>query len=185
MTDPAPIRHTADTINDNDLDQLYADLDRARSEANAWGEAESADVAAGSYAGRVEELQTALTEVLAWLYPITRAMDRSVIAYQTVNGIPPTTYDRWQAALNPPRPAATEATEPGTEEQPLAVPRDTATALYRALGQLLGDEGALAVGRVRTLHRQEYGSCAECTHESSVAYPCPTVRALDGQEQPT
>jgi len=125
--------------------------------------------------------RTALAEVLAWLHPITRAMDRSVIAYQTVNGIPPAVYDRWQAALQPLIPAAAE---PGTEEQPLAVPRDTATALYQALGQFLGDEGALAVGRVRTLHREDYGSCAECTHESSVAYPCATVTALNGREQP-
>jgi hypothetical protein len=45
---------------------------------------------------------------------------------------------------------------------------------------------AQAIERVRALHRDEYGdgSCAECTHESSVAYPCPTVRTLDGQEQP-
>jgi hypothetical protein len=45
---------------------------------------------------------------------------------------------------------------------------------------------AQAIERVRALHRDEYGdgSCAECTHESSVSYPCATVRALDGQEQP-
>jgi len=61
MTD----RHTADSINDDDLDQLYADLARARAEANAWGEAESADVAAGSYAGRVEELQNTIDRVRA------------------------------------------------------------------------------------------------------------------------
>jgi hypothetical protein len=56
MTD----RHTADSINDDDLDQLYADLARAQAEAARWGEAESADVAAGSYAGRVEELQATI-----------------------------------------------------------------------------------------------------------------------------
>jgi hypothetical protein len=59
MTD----RHTADTINDNDLDQLYADLDRAQAAAARWAEAESADVAAGSYAGRVEELQTVIARI--------------------------------------------------------------------------------------------------------------------------
>lgn len=41
---------------------------------------------------------------------------------------------------------------------------------------------ARVVERVRSLHRQEYGSCAECTHESSVLYPCPTIRALDTPE---
>ena len=42
-----------------------------------------------------------------------------------------------------------------------------------------------AIARVRALHREEYGGCAECTHESSVLWPCATIRALDGQEQPT
>jgi hypothetical protein len=36
------------------------------------------------------------------------------------------------------------------------------------------------VRRVRELHRDEYGSCAECTHEYSVPSPCPTICALDG-----
>jgi hypothetical protein len=61
MTD----RHTADSINDNDLDQLYTDLAHAQAEAARWAEAESADVAAGSYAGRVEELQTVIDRVRA------------------------------------------------------------------------------------------------------------------------
>jgi hypothetical protein len=45
---------------------------------------------------------------------------------------------------------------------------------------------ARAVERVRALHRDKFGdgSCAECTHEFGVPYPCPTIRALDGQEQP-
>jgi hypothetical protein len=37
------------------------------------------------------------------------------------------------------------------------------------------------VRRVRELHRDEYGSCSECTHVMSVPYPCPTIRALDWQ----
>lgn len=40
-----------------------------------------------------------------------------------------------------------------------------------------------AIARVRALHREEWGSCAECTHESSVLYPCATIRALYGEEQ--
>jgi hypothetical protein len=96
---------TAATITGPQLAELYARLNQAETIARWYAEAESADVAAGSYAGRVEELQTTLAAVLAWLHPITRAMDGSVIAYQTVNGIPPATYDRWQAALQPPTPA--------------------------------------------------------------------------------
>ncbi|MCG0061693.1 hypothetical protein L0F81_00065 [Streptomyces tricolor] len=56
MTD----RRTASTITDTELDQLYRDLDQARTECLAWAEAESADIAAGSYAGRVEELEAQL-----------------------------------------------------------------------------------------------------------------------------
>lgn len=41
------------------------------------------------------------------------------------------------------------------------------------------------IKRVRQLHRNEYESCSECTHESGVAWPCATIRALNGQEQPT
>ncbi|WP_435279298.1 hypothetical protein [Streptomyces sp. 1222.5] len=74
--------------------------------------------------------------------------------------------------------AATEATQP-----PLLLPPDMATTLHRTLGQLLGDQDAQAVARLRALHREEYGSCAECTHAISVLWPCPTIRALDGEEQ--
>lgn len=41
---------------------------------------------------------------------------------------------------------------------------------------------AQAIERVRALHKQEYGACTECTHEYSEAWPCPTVRALDGED---
>jgi hypothetical protein len=47
------------------------------------------------------QARTALREVLASLYALTR-LDRTVIAYQTVNLVPPASYERWQAALNPP-----------------------------------------------------------------------------------
>jgi hypothetical protein len=40
-----------------------------------------------------------------------------------------------------------------------------------------------AIARVRALHREEYGCCAECTHESGVPSPCATIRTLDGEEQ--
>lgn len=38
------------------------------------------------------------------------------------------------------------------------------------------------IKRVRELHRDDYGSCAECTHEYGVPYPCPTIRALNGEQ---
>jgi len=39
------------------------------------------------------------------------------------------------------------------------------------------------IKRVRALHREDYGGCAECTHESSVPFPCVTIRALNGEER--
>ncbi|MER5750657.1 hypothetical protein [Streptomyces sp. NPDC002088] len=110
---------------------------------------------------RLERAEAALAQVqaLAAAHPVT--IDTALIL----------------AALDiPPRPAATEP--------PLLLPHDTATTLHRTLGQLLGDEDAQAIDRLRALHREEYGSCAECTHEYGVPYPCPTIRALDGEEQP-
>jgi len=45
---------------------------------------------------------------------------------------------------------------------------------------------ARAIERVRALHRQEYGACDWCsTNDRHVAWPCPTARALDGEEQPS
>jgi hypothetical protein len=92
MTD----RPTAATITDADLAQLYADLAHAQAEAARWGEAESADVAAGSYAGRVEELQAVIDRVRALVdeYPV--AVDIALLH---------------EALDEQPAPAATEATE--------------------------------------------------------------------------
>jgi endonuclease III-like uncharacterized protein len=51
------IRKTLDQMNSDDLDQLYADLDRAHTELRWWAEADSADAAAGSYALRAERAE--------------------------------------------------------------------------------------------------------------------------------
>lgn len=61
MTD----RHTVDSINSDQLDELYDDLARARQELADRGAAESADAAAGSYAGRAEEAEARLARVCA------------------------------------------------------------------------------------------------------------------------
>lgn len=38
---------------------------------------------------------------------------------------------------------------------------------------------------VRALHQQEYDACAWCsTNDRHVPWRCPTIRALDGQDQP-
>jgi hypothetical protein len=67
------------------------------------------DPAVSQSAARADRLATALAEVLACLYALTR-VDGSVIAWQTGNPIRPALYDRWQAALQPaaPQPAAPE-----------------------------------------------------------------------------
>jgi hypothetical protein len=59
MTDRIPL----DDMTSDQLDQLYDERDRAQAEAARWGAAESADVAAGSYAGRVEELQATIERI--------------------------------------------------------------------------------------------------------------------------
>ena len=59
MTD----RRTVDTINDDQLSQLYDELDRARQELQQHAEADSADAAAGSYAGRAEGAEARLAHV--------------------------------------------------------------------------------------------------------------------------
>jgi hypothetical protein len=53
----------------------------------------------GPAATEATELRTALAEALACLYSLER-VGGSVIGYQTVNVIPPTRYDRWQAVLD-------------------------------------------------------------------------------------
>lgn len=40
----------------------------------------------------------------------------------------------------------------------------------------------VAIDRVRELHRNEYESCVECTHEYRVPWPCPTIQALEGEQ---
>lgn len=41
-----------------------------------------------------------------------------------------------------------------------------------------------AIDRVRALHQSEYEACAWCsTNDRHVAWPCPTIRALDGEDQ--
>lgn len=40
-----------------------------------------------------------------------------------------------------------------------------------------------AIARVRALHRSEYEACSECsTNDRYQEWPCPTVRALDGDQ---
>ena len=77
-------RKTASTINDAELDQLYNDLARAETEARHWAEAESADIAAGSYAGRVEELEAALARTIDSLEAAVRRARRAEAAIARV-----------------------------------------------------------------------------------------------------
>jgi hypothetical protein len=64
---------------------------------------------------RADRLATALTQVLAHLYALTR-VDGSVIGWQTANVIRPATYDRWQAALQPVAPETGHDTGPDVAE---------------------------------------------------------------------
>jgi hypothetical protein len=100
MTDHIPL----DDMTSDQLDQLYADLAHAQAEAARWAEAESADVAAGSYAGRVEELQNTIDQV------------RDAVALHRQGLI--TTAELYAVVEAEPGPAATEAPQPHTKEQP-------------------------------------------------------------------
>jgi hypothetical protein len=41
------------------------------------------------------------------------------------------------------------------------------------------------IKRVRALHQQEYNACEWCsTNDRHASWPCPTILALDGEEQP-
>jgi hypothetical protein len=63
MTDRIPLDH----LTSNQYDQLCDELDRAEAELRRYTEAESADAAAGSYAGRAETAEAAITRVRTYL----------------------------------------------------------------------------------------------------------------------
>ena len=61
MTQRIPLDH----LTSDQLDQLYQRLDHAETELRRYTEAESADAAAGSYAGRAEQAEAAIDRVRA------------------------------------------------------------------------------------------------------------------------
>lgn len=66
---------------------------------------------------------------------------------------------------------------------------DAAQALLVGFDEVqLAEMHAAASARVkavRALHRQEYNACDWCsTNDRYVDWPCPTIAALDGKEQP-
>lgn len=71
--------------------------------------------------------------------------------------------------------------DPARETQAQGRPR---TATDATAVRLIQAEAALA--RVRALHVPEMGICLECWEEcwDHPAYPCPTIRALDGEDAP-
>jgi hypothetical protein len=70
----------------------------------------------------------------------------------------------------------------------VSTPSPAAEALLVAFDEVqLAEMHAAAsarIKRVRALHRSEYESCTECSHEYSEPFPCPTIRALDGEAKP-
>ncbi len=53
--------------------------------------------------------------------------------------------------------------------------------IREALGtETLVTAAGVALNRVRALHRAENGWCWECTAETAIAWPCPTIRAIEG-----
>jgi hypothetical protein len=106
-------RRTVDTINDDQLSQLYDDLEHAEAELQQHAENESADAAAGSYAQRAERVEAQLTAVAdliadhegdEWAaHPATAALRR------ILDGQAPAA-----AETEPNNAAATQATDVGT-----------------------------------------------------------------------
>lgn len=72
----------------------------------------------------------------------------------------------------------------------MADPTPAAQALLIAFDETqLAEMHAAASARikqVRALHQPQYETCAWCsTNDRYQEWPCPTVRALDGEEQPS
>lgn len=70
----------------------------------------------------------------------------------------------------------------------MADPSHAAQALLIAFDEAqLAEMHAAAstrIKQVRALHVQEYNTCDWCsTNDRYVDWPCPTIRALDGEEQ--
>lgn len=93
-------------VRDQEVERLRAELDRAHTELRQYTEGKSADAAAGSYAGRVEEVEQqrdqavgALTEILAAFHPVRTADRRTVTGYTA--RITPADHTRWAGALEP------------------------------------------------------------------------------------
>lgn len=77
------------------IDQLG---DRARWFLENFDEIDLADICASHEAAQ-QRAETALREVLATLYPITRTDDPTPLGYQAIHPIRPDDYRRWTAAL--------------------------------------------------------------------------------------
>lgn len=110
MTDRIPLDH----LTSDQYDQLHAELEHARAEANRWAENESADAAAGSYARRAEEaeqqrdqLAAALREVLA-----TFGVFANGPGLVRSGAIPSSRLAEWRTTLAETGPATAQATGP-------------------------------------------------------------------------
>jgi len=96
---------TADAV----LNVRDAELEQLRAELAQWYAADSADAAAGSYAGRAEaaeqqrdQLRDLLREVLNTFARVTAPPNPNALGYQGAS-IAPADFERWQAALDQPQ----------------------------------------------------------------------------------
>ncbi|MEV6014704.1 hypothetical protein [Streptomyces sp. NPDC051997] len=90
-------RRTADTINDDELDQLYADLDHY--EEHVVGDLNEKNI---SLARRAAAAETTLREVLALFTPLaTMRATGAVLSYSADEVIDPYRMTRWLAVLGP------------------------------------------------------------------------------------
>ena len=125
----------------------------------------------------------------------------SVIAEAMVNAGAPLMHSRVEEGVASALRAANMLREPG-EPDAATEARLVSMTGKRNRARLNGDRYRLerdaataAIERVRAIHvRDEYGLCAECSWEypetsydalsNDVAWPCPTIAALDGAPEP-
>jgi hypothetical protein len=98
-----------DRLADAVLNVRDAELQQLRAELAQWYAADSADAAAGSYAGRAEaaeqqrdQLRDLLREVLNTFARVTAPPNPNALGYQGAS-IAPADFERWQAALDQPQ----------------------------------------------------------------------------------
>ncbi|MFJ1865511.1 hypothetical protein ACIOD1_12850 [Streptomyces sp. NPDC088097] len=156
-----PSRHTVDTITSDALDQLYARIDTLEHVAERNKQAYKLvvrDVQAATQL--LKEGKAALRQA-----KLDQLTDREAISYWTHQAQLARDYSAYDG-------------------------RALASTILQAQRQAArADQAEAALDRLHQLHADRGGWCAECCapdcENNEVAWPCPTIRALDNPQEPT